>query len=614
MPDSPSTPPRSVSPIRIRTGRIRAGRVVALAALGIAVTLLATDADAARRRSRAATAPATIGSRDLKPGMKGYGLTVMRGSKIERFEIEIIGVLHNKLPGQDMILIRCKGLNLEHSGIIAGMSGSPIYVKTAAGDRLAGALSYGFPFNKDPVAGVTPIRDMLPELDRKLGPIPKNQRLLPPERARRASVDVPGFASTMRPVAVPLSVAGFHPDVLADMRKEFEPFGWTPMQASGGAPRNLPTPPMAPGGAMSLTLVRGDMNIAGIGTVTWVRGNKFIAFGHPFKGLGQIHMPVGGAHIVWVLASQVTSFKMGFPTAELGVLDQDRQPAVAGRLGPRSAMVPVTISVTRPKTKDKRVWNVEIVDEPSFFPLAAGLVVHNSLRVSAPIAQNASVRFKLHCDLPPPYAPIDIREHFVGLNGSSRMYEVRALVQRLAKAISYNGFKRVRVERIKVELEVADARSLAFIDAVRVPSHEVDVGEKVKLAVDFMVPNKGYRTIPLTLPAIPKDLAGEKVRVWIGPGSRRRKEFAPPANIDDFLTSLRHYVARDELTAVITLPDRSWMIRGHRLTELPIGVLDELNGHRRLTRRGKETIRVSKRIPWAINGNATVELKVRDPQ
>ncbi len=100
----------------------------------------------------------------------------------------------------------------------------------------------------------------------------------------------------------------------------------------------------------------------------------------------------------------------------------------------------------------------------------------------------------------------------------------------------------------------------------------------------------------------------------IGPGSRRRKEFAPPANIDDFLTSLRHYVARDELTAVITLPDRSWMIRGHRLTELPIGVLDELNGHRRLTRRGKETIRVSKRIPWAINGNATVELKVRDPQ
>lgn len=585
-----------------------------LAAFALAVCVAATlsvDAFAARRVATPGNPP-TIGSRELTPGMKGYGLTVMRGTKIERFEVEIIGVLRNKLPQQDMIMIRCKGLNLEHSGIIAGMSGSPIFVNTPKGPRLAGALSYGFPFNKDPVAGVTPIRDMLPELDRELIAAPRNQRILPPPRARRASVDVPGFSSRMQPVAMPMSVAGFHPDVVAAMRKDFEPLGWLPMQAAGGAASDEPSPPLEPGSALSLSLIKGDMNISGIGTTTWVRGDRFIAFGHPFKGLGQLHMPIGGAHIVWVLASQVTSFKMGYPLAPLGVLDQDRQPAIAGRIGPRSALIPMTVTVTRPETKQKRVWNVEIVDEPSFFPLAAGLVAHNAMRVSEPIADTASATVNIRFDIEKPYAPIIIREHFVSLGGTRGMFEVRGLVQELAKSLSFNGFKRLRTERIQIEIEMADTRALAFVESVRSPAYEVDVGEAVELSVGLMIANRSARTVTIKLPPIPPELAGEKLSIWVGAGASQRKEFPLPANIDDFLKSLRHYVARDELAAIITMPDGSWMIRGHRLTDLPMGVREELKGHNRPIKKGRQTLRVSKQIPWAINGSATISLKVRD--
>lgn len=548
------------------------------------------------------------------PGMKGYGLTVMRGTKIERFGVEVIGVLHNKLPGQDMIMIRCSGLNLEHSGIIAGMSGSPIYVKLPTGDHLVGALSYGFPFNKDPVAGVTPIADMLPELDRPLIKPPRNQRILPARRSRRASVDVPNYGSArMVPVTVPLSVAGFHPDVVDAMTKDFAPLGWKPAQAAGGAaPKDMKSPPFAPGGAISLSLVRGDMNISGIGTITWVRGNRYIAFGHPFKGLGQVHLPVGGAHIVWVLSSRSMSFKMGVPLNDIGVLDHDRQPAIAGRIGPRSAMIPITVQVKRADVKTSRVWNAEIVDEPTFFPMAAGLVIGNALRVSEPIIQNASVKMRVRYELEAPYKPIELEEHYAGLNGTMRMYSVRALIQKLSKAVTYNGFKRLRVEKISAEFVISDDRPLAFIESVQAPSEEIEVGEEVKLRVELMIPNKGKKYVSITLPKIARELAGEKLKVWVGQEASRLPERPLPSDIKDYLAILRTYVPATRLAAIITMPDRSWMIRGERLTDLPMGVLDELSGHSRKVRRGKATLRSSKDISRVIKGSASVTLKVRD--
>ncbi len=592
---------------------IRGGQLSSiLVSLLVALALNAADAEA-RRRKPAPRAPKSLPSREIKPDMKGYGLTVMRGTKVERFKVKFIGVLHNKLPQQDMIMIRCSGLGLEHSGIIAGMSGSPIYVQhPTKGDLLVGALSYGFGFNKDPVAGVTPIADMLPELDRKRSPVPPTQRIGQTRSRHAMQVNVPGVGrGELRPVAIPLGVAGFHPDVVAEINTTFGEHGFHVAQAGGGGSSQKPSPPFEPGSAISLALARGDMSIAGVGTVTWVRGDRFIAFGHPFRGLGQVHLPIGGAHIVWVLASQSLSFKMGYPLRVSGVLDQDRQPAVAGRVGPKPNMIPIDIEVIGKQTQSKRKWHVDVTDQPFFFPLAVSMVVANAVRVSEPMIENASLKAKMIFELEGGRKPIVLTDHFLGLNGMARMSDARVLAQKVTKALVFNGFKRLRVTRIRARFEAAVDRPLAFLEAVRTPAQVVEVGDEPVVKIEFMQPNKGLRVVEMKLPKIPRDLAGETIKVWIGPERSRAPERAQPDDIEDLLDAIRSYIPRNRLAAVIALPDRSWMMRGQRLTDLPAGVLDELAGHNRKLKAGKETIRRTVDIPWIINGSRTITLKVK---
>lgn len=562
----------------------------------------------------APAAPATMDEGDLRPGMKGYGLTVVRGTKVEKFQVEIIGVLQNALPRQSIILIRCAGLGLEHSGVVAGMSGSPIYVTDPQkGDLLVGALSYGFPFNKDPVAGVTPIADMLPELDRKLIAPPVNQKFIAPKApAKAAAVHLPTGAE-MVPVAVPLVFAGFHADVVEASRTELRELGFPFVQvATGGTgKRRKPSPAFEPGSAISLSLARGDMSISGIGTVTWVRGDRFIAFGHPFKGLGQVHLPIGNADIQWILASQASSFKMGNAMDDIGILDQDRQPAVSGRVGPRASMIPMKVVVHSRDRGDSQTWNVEITDQPLFMPLAASMVATNAVRVSEPIAENVALQMTLRFELDGGHAPIVLRDTVSGLSGMQSVGEVGSLVGLIAKALVYNGFERLRVSRIDAKFDVADERNLVFIESVRTQSEEVDVGQPIVIKVGLQRPNAESESATLTLPPLPRDLAGTTLTVQVGPEKAMMPEFPEPADIDDFLHFLRSQIPRSRLAAVITLPEPTLMVRGHRLVGLPLSARDELTGHQVSTRAGKDTLRTSIDLPWAVNGSATLKLRVR---
>ncbi|MSP91277.1 MAG: hypothetical protein EXR79_05680 [Myxococcales bacterium] len=550
--------------------------------------------------------------------MKGFGLTVVKGTAIERFDIEVIGVLNRALPKQDLVLIRCAGLNLEHSGIVAGMSGSPIYVTLPGrGDLLVGALSYGFQFNKDPVAGVTPIGAMLPEMDRKLTPPPVNQRLVPAPAPppRHAAVRLPDGAE-MQPVAVPLAFAGFHADVLAWARPLWSDMGFPFLTtaaggALGAAKKGQPSVPFAPGGAVSLSLARGDMSISGVGTITWVRDDRFIAFGHPFKGMGQVHLPVGGADVQWILASQSQSFKMANPTEDAGVLDQDRQPAIAGRMGVRATMVPVRVHVASRDRKETQVWQVEVTDQPIFMPMAAAMVISNAVRVSEPIAEDVALTMHLHVELEGGHAPIDIDEAVSGLNGMAQVSEVAGLVQNVTKAIVFNGFERLRVASISASFEVADARNVAFVEWARAPGDEVEVGQAIPIRVGLQVANEAPTEVTLTLPPLPRELAGSDIQVQIGGEKAMPPEVPEPANVNDLLDFLRKQIPRSRLAAVVALPEPTLMGRGWRLSGLPLHVRGELAGHPVQTRAGKETLRAGKTLPWTLNGSASVKLRVR---
>src|SRR5690349_18667726 len=259
--------------------------------------------------------------KDVRPGMKGKGRTVMVGMKLEEFEAEVLGVMRDVNPGRDMVLCRLKGCNLEHAGIIQGMSGSPIYID----GKLLGAVAYAWEFAKDPIAGVTPFSQMVQYVrsnDRRIAAEARDRaaggrfeattgRLTP--WIEGLSGDEPGLGSSMQPLPVsggsmggmtpivtPLAASGFSPRALGVLADRLRPIGMAPM-AGGGAPerilREMGDRPLEPGSPLSIGLVLGDFDLSGIGTVTHVEGNRVYGFGHPMMSLGACELPMMTGYI-----------------------------------------------------------------------------------------------------------------------------------------------------------------------------------------------------------------------------------------------------------------------------------------------------------------------------
>ncbi len=212
-----------------------------------------------------------LAAKDVKRGMTGYGLTVLRGTEIVRFQVEVLGVLRNRMPKQDMILIRMKGAGLETTGVIAGMSGSPIYLKTDGEHKLAGAVAYGWSFPKEPVCGVTPIENMhavatsaLAEekADEKQAgggtldkPIRLGHRTFTDVRIASAPAPwdaVTGHAAVLHRLRTPLTVSGMTEPALGMLRDALEPYGFLPVQGGGrGAAPEGREATLQPGSASS---------------------------------------------------------------------------------------------------------------------------------------------------------------------------------------------------------------------------------------------------------------------------------------------------------------------------------------------------------------------------
>ncbi|HEX9103844.1 MAG TPA: SpoIVB peptidase S55 domain-containing protein, partial [Polyangia bacterium] len=364
---------------------------------------------------------------EIRAGMKGYGLTVFQGLKPERFDIRVISVLHNFLPKQDIILVQSDDPRLIHSGIVAGMSGSPIYIE----GRLAGALSYGWHFAKDPIAGVTPIETMMAELKRPLRgrlatPVAEaaNERRTDGRRGldadgRRSLDDViasrretndrlaaraPLLARLPLPplpeggeprlvrASVPLSLAGFGAAAFAELTHALEPFHVVPLQGGGGAGRPNAAGPtrFEDGGSIAVELIRGDVSAAGTGTVTRVEGDKVLAFGHPMFNVGEIYLPIASAEIHTFMSALSSSFKMASPLKEIGSLIQDRQSGIIGDTSQRADMIPVHVRVGGPN-RPVEDFHFEVVRHRFLTPMLASTVVANAAQNAASDVADATI-------------------------------------------------------------------------------------------------------------------------------------------------------------------------------------------------------------------------------
>lgn len=356
--------------------------MLASLSFAVALALVVPPPDPSVPKAVAVEDPPIFALKDIKPGMRGKGWTVFESSKgPEAFEAVILGVMEGFLgPGEDLIIARLVGEKIERTGVISGMSGSPVYID----GKLVGAVGYRFgAFTKDAIAGITPIERMLTAAD------------LPASVSKKGAHKPTSAWGEAVPIAVPVGVSGVSPAVLDAFAPLFEERGYGPLVASGGvatsASATLSRKPVRfyAGGPISGDIIQGDIHMGAIGTVTWVKGERFLAFGHPFMGSGKTAMPVANAEIVTTVASEAGSWKMGQPTVAVGSLSDDRLHAIAGTMGSTPPMMPlrVTMDLASPRAaKDaKRELNYKVFQHETDTPLFVAIAVANTLanRVAA---------------------------------------------------------------------------------------------------------------------------------------------------------------------------------------------------------------------------------------
>lgn len=587
--------------------------------------------------------------RDLRPGMKGVGRTVMVGNTLEEFNVEILGVQRGVSPGRDMILCRLSGCNLEHAGIIQGMSGSPITID----GKLVGAVAYAWEFGKDPIAGVTPFSQMveyvranerrvaiegrdkirtasatsrLPDnaFDRDAMPMLELGTARPDMAPRQVSG---GGLSGMRPIAMPLSATGFSPRALAILEERLGPLGMAAI-AGGGVNDDILAregdKPLTPGSPVSVAMITGDFDLSGIGTVTHVEGERVYAFGHPMFGLGQCEFPMmtGWIHTVYPRAS--VSMKMGSPMKVVGVLDTDVSTAVSGRLGRKPDMMPMTVKVRVGPYSEPKAYRVEIAREMNLLSTLVMTVLTSAVDTEGNLPDELTARIEALIRIAG-RDPLVVQETLSGsrYTGPTGPMALFASVGSTINLLARNPFGPVRIEAIDCNVVLEPRRALADLESIRVLNDRVEPGETLHI-LGTLKPYKGQRhTIEMTL-TVPDDTpeGSHEIQVCDLPRSLQRRYRANPAllepkSLDALVQLLRDRAAptRTALYLHLARQGKGVTLGGQPLADLPGSVRTVLASTRTSSVQSvREDAIAAIETPWVVEGAQTVTIQVtRNP-
>jgi len=603
----------------------------------------------------------TIGTAELRPGMKGYGLTVMRGMKPERFDVELIDVLKNFRPNQDLLLIKTPHPRLNATKSVAGMSGSPVYFE----GKLAGAYAYGWSFGVEPVAGVTPIASMLAEIDRPIDPeIWKRMGTRPTllgQKAQKAKKKSKRRAAAARrsarsgtpaglraylgeerhdalwalrahakktvrpapsegvprllPAATPIMLSGFA-DTAADLlTDELSRFGLIATQAGGGGGTKASAHPgdrFVDGGAIGVQLIRGDVTATGIGTVTHVADRRLVAFGHPMMNVGQTALPTCTARVLHMLASDRISFKIAEARTPLGALVHDRQAAIVVDTQLEADTVPVTVRIHGVQGAPKTTWNYEVVAQRAMTPMLAFAGMVNAVRATA--VDRTEVMFRAETKVKiEGHGTISMTDEGYAGGGvrSPRALAGLRMFSAMDAAMG-NPFERARVLGAEVDLHLRFGDEVADILDVTAPYTEVDPGADVELYVTLRRFGHDDEVRPITV-HIPRSAAGQKVDIVVQPADLALPEQPKPESLRDILDAIQVGAPATSLAVTTKLPSRGLRMRGHVVHRLPGSVLDTLQVKNSSDKASSFTAYSRKRIPFGhmLDGIAKIQLQVR---
>jgi hypothetical protein len=536
--------------------------------------------------------------------------------------LEVLGVEKDiNGPRQDLILVRLLGSKPEYTGVVAGMSGSPVYID----GKLAGALSYRIgQFSKEPIAGVTPIAEML-----QLDELDKNQ---PADAAAHSASKIFGATPTaapddagalatsgdlIEPIATPLVFSGFDPEAIRMFAPKFATAGITPVVGAGSVSDEKQPEPLVPGSAVSMVLVKGDMNIAATCTVTYVDADHLLACGHPVMQFGQVSVPMTKARVLATLASPMDSFKIVNTTEAVGAFVEDRHAGIMGKLGAAPDMIPVTLSIHG--GEQPREFHYQVLNNPQLTAVAIMATVFSSLRSLNEYSAESTyqVRGKISVQ---GYPDVDLHNVFAPTDGTSSALNAASDVGEHFVRILANPAARPDIKSVDIEFDQVNDRRTARLESARTDVTQARPGDEIMVEA-VLRPYRGERFVRRVPVRIPASASRGMLRILVSDGEtldRMRgvnSNVAVRLDLASTIALLNKEHANNQLYVSLLEPGPQAMIEDKVLPSLPLSimnVMDGMRGTQDMTVVGESSVsEASLPLDYAVSGAQIISLEIK---
>lgn len=580
-------------------------------------------------------------------GQTGYGMTTFSGSQPTKFTIEVVSVVKNMLPKQDIILIKSDDPKLATTGIWQGMSGSPVFID----DKLVCAISYGWRFNKVTLGGCTPVDYMKKEGDTYrrrpvvgTGPGPKTIKPIVSSTVKEwrsifpngdigpmfdnsvqkqnwllsaplpPATPKPSYDDQTMTASVPLAVSGFSAPAFNKLSTLFADSNFVPMRAGGSTSGKVEGGPTQfhMGTSMAVDLIRGDFSASGICTVTLVEADKVLACGHPIFSAGEFYAPVSTVNVHTVIPSAMSAFVMGSPVKEVGALVQDRQAMVMADTGLRTPMIPMdmTVTITSGKNVTKGTFHTDLLDNKFLTPAVAGASLMNAINYYLPDRDHVTARVDSTVRIKG-FEPISFTDYMYASDGAgSVMGSVRGL--RVLVPLLNNPFSPVKVERVDINVDLKFESNFGELKEIRVPTTDLVPGQRNMVEVRMTTWNGQdiYEKVPVD---VPQSLAGGIVQLEITAGDSAKLDAAPPVDLPSLLAAFRKMLPGNVWSVTIYPADEGIAIDGKLVKDLPPSAQDKLHPQTRTQRATayKPLARTVAPANRVVEGSSTMLVKVR---
>ncbi len=528
----------------------------------------------------------------VKAGMRGVAYTVFQGVKPEPMDVEVLGVLKNMNgPKSDMILIRLHGQKPEFTGVVAGMSGSPVYID----GKLVGALAFRIgSFSKEPIAGVTPIEEMLEinELDKSVPaqsvftPVPGDHKTDAAKSAVSGGDPVSGasltqMASYMKPIAAPLVFNGFTEDTLKRFAPQFEAAGVIPVMGAGSASDAKQPEPIEPGSSVGIVLVRGDMDISATCTVTYIDPQRLLACGHPLMQFGRVDMPMTKSTVLATLPSPLDSFKIAMTTETVGAFMQDRHTGVMGRFGAEAHMVPVKLTLHGAHPKE---FHYEVLNSPKLTPTALTATVYNALQSLNETGEDVSYRLDGNIAVQG-FPAVQLRDMFApSVEMPTAALLAISLGDRFGR-IYENSYQAPEINAINLDIDLIPERRWAKLESARTDVTEARPGDDVTVEAALR-PYRGERVVRQIKVHIPPSTPKGTLRILVSDADTLEKTrhesqaFVRKFDLGATIASINKERSNQKLYVSLLQSNPQAVVEDKVMPGLPLSVMNVMDGMR----------------------------------